>query len=233
MGIEMEDPPDQMSLTALEDRCQREILNFRNGKPYDDRYCLEIFDRATVKGDEQAWALLVRSFRRMVVGWLRSHPRRDQALRYEPEEDYYVDYTFTRFWQSTRNQALKFDTLAAALKYLKLTLHAAITDTLRLHARPVVPLPEPGSGFPEEPAAEEEDSGRDLWEVIDSLLPGHREKRVAYLMLHCGLKPREVMERCPGVFDDVKDIYRAYRNVLERLKRNRDQIRWRLSDLED
>lgn len=233
MGIEMEDPPDQMSLVALEDRCQREILNFRNGKPFDDRYCLEIFDRATVKGDEEAWALLVRSFRRMVLAWLRSHPRRENALRYEPEEDYYVDYTFTRFWQSTHSQALKFDLLAAALKYLKLTLHAAITDTLRSHARPVVPLPEPGSGFPEEPAAAEEDDGRDVWEVIDSLLPTQREKRVAYLMYHCGLKPREVMERCPGLFSDVHDIYHTQRNVLDRLKRNKDQIRWRLSDREE
>ncbi len=233
MGIEMEDIPDQMSLAALGERCQREIANFRKGLSFDDRYCLEIFHRAIVHGNEQAWDWLVHSYERMVIGWLRNHPRREIALRYEPDESYYVSYTFTRFWQATHKQALKFDSLAAALKYLKATLNAAISDTLRTHARPLVQLPEPGMGFPEEPAAEDDaDDGSELWEIINSLLPTEREKRVAYLVIHCGLKPREVMQQCPGLFNDVKDIYRTYRNVLERLKRNSDQIRWRLSDEE-
>lgn len=233
MGIEMEDIPDQMSLAALGERCQHEIANFRKGLSFDDRYCLEIFNRAIVNGDEQAWNWLVNSYRRMVISWLRNHPRREVALRYEPEEDYYVNYTFTRFWQATHNQALRFVSLASALHYLKLTLHAAISDTLRAHSRPLAPLPEPGMGFPEEPAVEDdEDDAGALWEVINSMLPTQREKRVAYLMIHCGLKPREVMQHCPGLFSDVKEIYHTYRNILERLMRNKDQIRWRLSDEE-
>lgn len=233
MGIEMEEIPDQMSLAALAARCQHEIANFRKGLPFDDRYCLEIFHRAIVSKDEQAWDWVLHTYERMVIGWLRAHPRREIALRYEPDEKYYVDYTFTRFWQATDKQALKFESLAAALKYLKITLNAAISDTLRTHARPVMSLPEPGVGFPEEPAVEDdEDEGRGLWEVIAGLLPTQREKRVAYLMLYCGLKPREVMQQFPGLFNDVKEIYHTYRNILERLMRNKDQIRWRLSDQE-
>ncbi|HEV2581438.1 MAG TPA: hypothetical protein VGT44_11365 [Ktedonobacteraceae bacterium] len=234
MSIEMEDIPDQMTLAALGERCQREIANYRKGLPYDDRYCLEIFHRAILKGDEQAWAWLVDSYSRMVISWLHKHPRREEALRYEPDEDYYVSYTFSRFWQATRNQSLKFDTLAAALHYLKLTLGAAVSDTLRSHARPVERLPEPGMGFPEEPAAEDDtDDGRGLWEVINSLLPTKRQKQVAYLIIHCGLKPREIMQLFPGHFSNVKEIYKTYRNVLELLERNKDQLRWRLGDEEE
>src|SRR5690348_205470 len=65
MGIEMDDPPDQMSLKALEERCQQEMLNYRKGEVYDDRYCLEIFYRALKKQDNQASELLIRSFRSM------------------------------------------------------------------------------------------------------------------------------------------------------------------------
>jgi hypothetical protein len=231
MGIEMEDLLDQMSLAALAERCQREISNFRKGMPYDDRYCLEIFHRAITRNDEQAWELLVRSFRRMMKGWLRSHPKRESAMRYDTEDNY-VDYAFTRLWQATHHQGLVFDSLAAALRYLKLSLHGAILDTLRAHARPVLPWPEPETGFPEELAAGDHDDGMELWAVIESLLPAAREKRVAYLIIHCGLKPREVVSRCPGLFSDVKEVYRVYRNILERLTRNADQIRWRLSDQE-
>lgn len=233
MGIEMEDSPGQMSLTALESRCQQEILNFRKGEPFNERYCLEIFYRAINQQNEEAWSLLVQSFRRMVAGWLRAHPRRESALRYD-SEDNYVDFAFTRFWQATvRNQELQFTTLAAALSYLKASLHGAILDTLRAHGRPVLPLPEPGSGyFIEEPSTEDEHDSRELWEAIESLLPGEREKRVAYLIIHCGLKPREVVRYCPDEFSEVREVYRLYRNIIERLMRNADQIRWRLSDQE-
>ncbi|GAC1518298.1 MAG: hypothetical protein NVS3B14_20550 [Ktedonobacteraceae bacterium] len=231
MGIEMDDPPDQMSLAALEKRCQREITNFRKGEVYDDRYCLEMFYRAINRGDEQAMELLTLNFRHMVVGWLRSHPRRDSAMRHYDEMDY-VAFTFERFWLATHNQLLVFDTLAAALKYLKLSLNGAVLDTLRAHARSALPLPETGSSFPEEPVAEEQDDGRELWEVIQSFLPSEREKRVAYLMFYCNLKPREIMRQCPGMFSNVNEIYHLRRNIEDRLIRNKAQIRWRLGEQE-
>jgi integrase len=233
MSIEMEGIPDQMTLAELGARCQREIANFRKGLPYDDRYCLEIFHRAILKENDQAWEWLVNNYSRMVLSWFHSHPRREEALRHEPDEEYYVGYTFTRFWQATHNQSLKFDSLAAALRYLKLTLSAAVSDTLRSYARPVVPLPEPGMGLPDEPVAEDEpEDGRALWEAIESLLPTKRQKLVAYLIIHCGLKPKEIMQLRPGLFNNVKEIYKTYRNVLERLERNMDWLRWRLGDVE-
>lgn len=234
MGIEMEELPGQMSLSALEDRCMREIKNFRRGEAFNDQYCLEIFRRAIIHHDEQAWELLIRSFRGMVLGWLRSHPKRDLAYRFDSEQNY-VDVTFARFWQATaRNQELAFASLAAALSYLKASLHGAILDTLRAYSRPLQPLPEPGSGagYPEEPAAEDDGDGQDVWEVIQSLLPGEREKRAAYLLIYCGLKPREVVRYRPDEFKDVQEVYRLHRNILERLMRHADQIRWRLSDQE-
>ena len=136
MGVEMEDLPDQMSLAALAERCQREIANFRKGEVFNDRYCLEIFYRAITRQDNGAWELLTRSFRRMVVGWLRNHPLRESAMRYESEENF-VDLAFTRFWRATRNQAVVFHSLAAALTYLKASLHGELQDTIRAHVRQV------------------------------------------------------------------------------------------------
>src|SRR5713101_4950620 len=214
MGIEMEDPPDQMSLAALKERCQREKINYRKGEVYDDRYCLEIFFRALKKQDNQAWELLLQSYRGMAGGWLRSHPLYDSAMRYESEDNYVIE-AFARLWKARHDKSTNFETLGAALFYLKRSLHTAVQDTLR---------------FYEKPMAQEEDDGRELWEVLQSFLPTQREKGLAYLLYHCNLKPREIMQRCPGKFNDVSEIYRLRRNIVDRLERNMDQIRWRLSE---
>ncbi len=63
---------------------------------------------------------------------------------------------------------------------------------------------------------------------MKSLLAGEREQRVAYLLFHCNLKPREIVRYCPGEFSGEGEIYRIKRNIMERLLRNSDTIRWRL-----
>src|ERR1700730_17660687 len=62
MGVDMEDLPDQMSLTALANRCMSEIENYRRKESYNDQYCLEIFHRALLQHDDDAWKLLVDRF---------------------------------------------------------------------------------------------------------------------------------------------------------------------------
>jgi hypothetical protein len=57
------------------------------------------------------------------------------------------------------------------------------------------------------------------------MLPDEREKRLAYLLYHCGLKPREIVLRCSPEFPDVQEIYRLNSNIVERLRRNCDRLR--------
>ncbi len=232
MGIEMEDLPAQMSLTLLADRCMREIEKYRHKEPYNDQYCLEIFHRAMVKHDPDAWELLQNRFSPTVRAWMRNHPQRDVACRHQSEEDYVAE-AFVRVWQASSRNILEFDSVAAALRYLKLCLQGAVIDNLRAYSRSIeVPLPDPGSDayHPEELATEDDYESNDLWETIKSLLPNERECRLAYLLYFNGLKAREIVHRCSEEFSDIQEIYRLTRNIVERLTRNRNQIRWRLSD---
>jgi len=87
-------------------------------------------------------------------------------------------------------------------------------------------LPEPG--HPEEPAVEDLEEGLDMWDIIQSLLANERERRVAYLLFHCNLRPREIVRRCAPEFTDVQEIYHLRRNIMERLLRDSEQIRWNL-----
>jgi hypothetical protein len=123
---------------------------------------------------------------------------------------------------------VEFNTLAAALQYLRASLNGAILDMLRAYARPgEVSLPGPED--PGEPLVEDNIGNGEVWENLQMILSNPREQRLAYLLFHCGLKPREIMRFCPQEWSDVQEIYRLRRNIMQRILRNADCLRWRLS----
>lgn len=216
-----------MSVSMLAERCMQEIDNYRHGKPSNEQYCLELLRRATVQRDALAWEVLQRRFTEVLLRWMSAHPKREMACQFD-SEDNYVAQAFERFWQATVcHQQIEFASVAAALRYLRVSLNGAIMDTLRAYSRPrEVPLPELGDAG-EQFIATYDESGS-CWEVILTLLPNTREHRLAYLLFHCGLKPKDIVRYCPQEFSEVQEIYRLRRNIFERLLRNADHIRWRL-----
>ncbi len=174
--------------------------------------------------DDDAWTFLQRQFSENTRIWLSRHPGRDAALRYEGEQSY-IDEAFRRFWQAISERQLMFNTLASALSYLHFCLNSAIMDALRAFSRPrEEPLPDYGQSDKEELVVEDFYQENELWEIIEGLLAGEKEKRVAYLHFHCNLKPREIMRYCPGEFGSESEIYRLKRNIMERILRNVDKI---------
>jgi hypothetical protein len=218
----------EMSLPVLAAHCVRELNTYRMGEPCTDRYGVELLRRATVQGNQEAWAWVQECFGGVVLNWLRRHPQRAHACRLESEE-HYVAQAFERFWQATAsNKQVEFNTLAAALQYLRASLNGAILDTLRAYVRPrETSLPEPGGQG--EPHVEDSFESSEVWEILQTMLPDWREKRLAYLLFHCGLKPREIVRFCPQEWSDVHEIYQVRRNIMQRLLRNADHLRWRLS----
>ena len=216
-----------LSISALAKQCIREMSNYRNGEPSNELYGLELFRRAIVQSNQDAWLCLQQCFSELVLSWLRRHPRKEEAYRFDSEENY-VARAFERFWLATaHNRQVEFRTLAAALGYLRASLNGAILDTLRACSRPKeVPLPEAGS--PEEPSVEDSVDNGELWELLREMFPAEREQRLIYLLFHCGLKPREIVRYCPHEFSDVREVYLIRRNIHERLLRAADYIRWRL-----
>jgi hypothetical protein len=210
-----------LSIEALVAHCSREIENYRRGEPGTDEYDLELLRRAIVQEDEEAWAGMQQCFGELVCRWLRDHPKSDVACRLESEKNY-VAQTFERFWQATTlTRHVEFTTLAAALQYLRASLNGVIQDTLRAYARPgEVMLPEVGEA--RELKAQDTTDRSDVWEALQTMLSDEREKRLAYLLFHCGLKPREIMRFCPQEWSDIREIYRLRCNIMERLLHNAD-----------
>ena len=225
-SVDLEYALHMMSVPALAEHSAEAISNFRRRAPYDECYCLELFRRATLQGDQLAWECLQQICSEIIYSWLRLHPSRAVAYGLDSEENY-VAQAFERFWRATtHNQRLEFRSVAAALEYLRASLNSAILDTIRAHSRhKEVALPEPG--FPEEPIVEEGSDSSEIWEIIKKLLHDKREQRLAHLLFYCGLKPREVIRFCPQEFSDVHEVNRLRRNIIQRLQRNVYRIRQR------
>ena len=227
ISLKRETAYSTLKSAELATRCLKELGHYQRGETYDESYGLELLRRATLEGDPEAWEWVQYSFHDVARSWLHRHPSKEAARGLESEENY-IALTFGRFWQATAlNQKIEFRTLAAALRYLRVSLHGVILDTLRAYARPKeVSLPEPGS--PGEPYGEDQVPSLEVWEVLQSLLPDRRERQLAYLLYYCGLKPREIVHFCPQEWGNIQEIYSLRRKIVDRLLRKADQFSWKL-----
>ncbi len=221
MPISKHEALDQIKLTTLADLCTDELRRYRCNEPANDRYFVELLRRAIVEHSDHARSLLQQCLSETIRTWIRSHPNGDLTLLHVSEENF-IAQTFSRFWYAVHDQHVEFTTLSLALRYLRATLNGILIDTQRLQLRGVS-LPKPGCSG--ELAAEEPIDAQNIWKIIESLLFDARERRIAYLLYFCGLKPREIVIRCPKEFDDVKEIYHLRHTIVEQLQRNRDRLR--------
>jgi uncharacterized protein Usg len=227
-GIAVNESLSDLSLKTLATLSTLELARQRRPDAREDGYCLELFRRAMHPQADQAWTLFQQCLGETVRFWLRAHPGTTQALLYDSEENY-IALTFSRFWQAVREHPPEFPSLKAVLSYLHATLNGVIIDVLRTYGRrQQLTLPENEVSQESSPHPEAIDDEH-TWESIRRLLPHERERRLAYLLYYCGLKPREIVARCSGEFSDVKEIYRLNHNLIDRLRRNRERLRWLLS----
>ena len=224
MLISKNEALSQIQLTTLADLCTGELRRYQCNEPASDRYFLELLRRATTEHMDQARSLLQQCLRETIRTWIQSCPTGDVTLSPDSEENLIVQ-TFSRFWNVVHEQDVEFTSLSIALRYLRATLNGILVDTRRSRWRlqlREVSLPEPACS--KELAAEEPIDAQKAWQIIQSLLFEARQRRIAYLLYFCGLKPGEIVLRCPKEFDDVKEISHLRHTIVEQLQRNKDQL---------
>lgn len=214
-----------MSPSQLAARCGEETEKYRSGHPYSSAWCFELCRRAIAENDQVAWAQLVSQYSNLVLAWTLRHPVRASVGE---DDEYWVNDAFRRFWQATRSKRFEnFESLPGVLSFLKTCVHSAIMDGMR--RKPPTPpwslteMLEDDGKEPVEPPVDRMGPA-ELWEAVKRALPDESERLVVYLRVGLGLSPREIPLREPTHFPTVQDVYRIYRNALDRLRRN-DEIR--------
>ncbi len=187
-----------------------------DGDVYHDQNYLELFRRAVKERNQGAQRRLEQHFSAMVLDCIHDHPSRDLACRLYAEE-YYVIQTFKRCWQiSLQHHEFEFKSMADVLYYLRVSLNAAILDALRSYSRHgEAPLPK--SLVARESFSNDDDSSHKVWRIIEEKLSDARERQLAFLLFHCALRPGEIARSCTNDFNDVQEVSRMRRDIMELL----------------
>lgn len=179
---------------------------------------LELLRSASTDGDLEAWAVFQQSLEETVLTWLHEHPDRETACHVQNEQ-YFVAQTFEQLHQVVVQRQVACETLSEVLVYLRASLNGAILQTLRVSSRP--------RAVCEHVSTEQDLQGNpqslEVWSWVQARLSSERERRLAYLLFHCGLKPAEIVRCCPQEWNDVQEISRLRHTLVERLLRNVNQ----------
>jgi len=212
-----------LSLDELRARAQAQELSYSRGEASDDAAGLELFRRAIQTADERAWQVIIEVYRGLLVAQASRQVIRGLVVE---DDSFCVDRAFQRFWRASQNGRVhQFNDLASILKYLKMCLGSVLLDEARGRRRQawvsIDDVP-PESYISGDPAAQVVGrlAGRELWAVIECELQDPEERLVARLSFVSGLSPREILAKYPERFQDVYDVYRTKRNMIERLRRS-------------
>lgn len=225
--------PALLTLSGIAHRCGEEATRLRAHEPSDWRYCYELFRRAIVERDRQAWDLVCERFWPQVRDWVSRH----RLIDLWPESlDALVGEAFARMWRAcSAGMFERSQDLAHLLSYLR---HCADSALIQ-HARAVqrqqfdVSLSEtddatgllvesleadaPASQTPEE-IVEAAENSRLLWQQVQKSLYDEQEQLVIHACFVLDLKPREIYARNKTHFKDVREVYRVKERVFTRLR---------------
>ena len=220
----MSDPTElPESLAEIAKRCREETERFFQRMAPDTRYCYELFRRALARRDGAAFEHLIANYSPLVDGWVRRHPG-FPASGEEPA--FFVAAAFEKLWQAiSPARFARFPNIKKLLRYLKLCVASSVIDHLRgqeetasLDDDTRVSVIEPAAAEPALSRAER----AEFWAEVMRRAQNEKEIVIAYACLSLQMKPSEVMKEYPGVFDNVREIYRVKQNLLERLRRDQD-----------
>lgn len=182
----------------------------------------ELFRRAVVEQDGDAWGEISVSYRTMMIGWARRCQVAD--ITGECYEDL-ADEALARAWKAlTPERFSQFPSLAALLAYLRTCVQATVIDAARArttYERVAARADHPTSAQPDQTVLERLDSA-ELWRLASSQATTEAERVVLRERFVFDLPPRVIQARHPALFPEVRKIYETIRNLCDRMRRNQD-----------
>jgi len=215
---------NNMPLGALAEKCRQETVLFRKSKPYDPRYCFQLFQRA-FQGLEDAWKAIQLQYESQIAGWVIRNPGFNNSGE---EVEYFVIGAFSKFWNAmVPDKYRRFTDLGSLLRYLQLCVHSIISDYNRTNDMADSYDPMIGPKKAKKVGTRENESHmlngihwQKCREWLETRLNNVKERLVIKLYIDDALKPREIYAMSPEVFEDVDEVYRIRQNVFARLGRD-------------
>ena len=186
----------------------------------DESY--ELFRRAIVDQDAEAWASVYERFRRLLIVWA---DRSSACSQFGLDSAEIADQAFTRAWMAlTPERFANFPTLPRLLSYLRACVATTVIDRIRqqtLYAPEIPDLYADTSTGPEQSVLDGLERAA-LWDVVLAAAATQSERVVLVESYRYGLPPRAIYVRHPDLFASVVAVYSTKRNLLSRLQHNHE-----------
>jgi DNA-directed RNA polymerase specialized sigma24 family protein len=212
---------EQMPLGDLSKRCAQETDSYFRKKSNDSRYCLELFRRAIVSHDNDAWDAIYIQYQPQVERWVYRHSK-FSAIDQEAED--LTMQALERFLKYfTAEKFSVSQSLPSILNYLQTCVNGTILDCWRKMRQ--VQLEQMEEEYErnildEGPSIEENLEKEELWLLVKSRLKGDKEYTLVYASIVLGLSSRQILVEFPKVFQGISDVYRCSANIWARLQRD-------------
>ncbi len=221
---------EHLSTTDLIQEVKQEIQHYVHGRATMNTSAFELFRRALKLRDEQAWEGLYQLYSNLVSSWILHLVAEAQLT--QDDLVALINATFAKFAQSISAQKFaNFSSLERLLVYFKLCAQSVVRDEMRIR-RPRQRHELTMDAIEDEPLMDdpanvvlEKLEASEVWQIIcRSVRPDERLILLHNCVLDC--PARELQQCYPTVFASVDEVYRIRRNVIERLKRNRQLRAW-------
>ncbi len=201
---------NEISIQELASLCREESSRYQRCRCEELGYCFELFRRAIVERDQEAWSVLYCQYRSLIAGWvIGSCDRVDEE----------VNQVWTKFWKSVGPDTFvsRFSGIGKVMAFLKLCAYSVrIDEHRREKAGGVISLEE--VDLPDHsPPREESLLLEELLKYIEPRLQNEQEQLVFHLSFQVGLKPREIVQNYSNQFSDVKEVMRIKERIVWRL----------------
>jgi hypothetical protein len=240
--VEFKMAPDiylaSLHIENLQKRCAEETKNFFQGKDNSTQFCFEIFRRAFIDQNQDAWHYIYHQYQPLVSRWLENH---NLFPFISEEKDYFTNRVFEKLWNAlSKDKFQRINNLRTLLQYLKMCVGSVIIDYVRAQKRVQLEAVEKYEQFSEHDGHYNRNIGdaplenfilnkihiQDLWKRVESMICSHKEYCILYGSFMVGMKPREIFIAYPGEFEDMEDVYRTKEYLLDRLRRNKELIKY-------
>jgi DNA-directed RNA polymerase specialized sigma24 family protein len=181
----------------------------------------ELFRRAIIDRDADAWASISARYRPLMIGWIVRCSSLDASR--ESYENI-ADEALARAWRAlTPARFQSFPNLPALLAYLRTCMSSTVIDTARrwqARDRACGELAD-AIAVPMEDSVVERLERLELWQLVTSLLKTEAERVVLYERFVLDLPPRIIQSRHPALFPEVTMVYATVHNLCDRLRRHK------------
>ncbi len=213
-----------IELTEVVLKARRE-KNYYRLQPENMQYTHELFRRAIVLRDEDAWSAIYEMYSSVVADWIST-----RTISINDVELIIAD-VFARFWSAiTPERFASFPSMSILLVYMRQVAKSVFVDFLKDARTAEIPIfayteshvleqvLQVESNVDVESEAIQAITQKELLTYVGSLFRDKKERLVVLLSLSNEYKPADIYSKYSHLFESIDEVYSIKYNALRRLR---------------